>query len=339
MHGSQAAAWLFALCLLSFALAGCATAPQLLLADGGGRLDRAEIERAAAPLLGRGATVAVLVEGEGDTGARFARHLDAAGLLRGGEIAPEAIGVYISYAPRYSELRVGARWSGAVPPAELEAIRQGLNDALRADDPTGGAAAALGAIDGRIGAPWWAALTPGALAIGGGVALALGAPLLLWYRAKRQRRRAWDQEQYAQRIAGLRDSLIFELESLAGKASSAAERAKKKDRRAALRGELTTLRGDLERLRRLEVTPASYQSFLRQQQALASQYRRIIGQAPAGRAQHAAAGSAGSVAGGSAYESSSTSDYDYGSSSSSYDSGSSSSSSDSGGESRAGGDW
>lgn len=336
MRLATAAAWLFACCLLTFAVSGCAAAGSLLLTDTGGRLDRAALERAAAPLLGRGAAVVVLAEGEGDAGARFARHLDAAGLLRGGEIAPEAIGVYISYAPRYSELRVGARWSGAVPPAELEAIRQGLNTALRADDPTGGVAAALGAIDGRIGAPWWA---PGTLAIGGGAALALGAPLLLWYRARRRRRRAWDEEQHEKRIAALRESLLYELESLAGKAAAAAERAKKKERRAALRGELTMLRGDLERLRRLEVTPASYQSFLRQQHALAEQYRRIMGQAPAGRAQHAAAGAAGSVAGGSAYESGSSSDYDSGGSSSSYDSGGSPSSSDSGGESRAGGDW
>ncbi|HWQ15338.1 MAG TPA: TPM domain-containing protein, partial [Roseiflexaceae bacterium] len=125
--------------LLAALLAGCATAPGRLVAvDDAGRLDRARVEAAAGPLVARGAAVAVFVVAQGDDrGEDFARRLDAVGLLRGGQIVPEGIGIYVSLAPRYSELRAGGRWSDALPPRRLRAIREeALNVELRAGRPT-----------------------------------------------------------------------------------------------------------------------------------------------------------------------------------------------------------
>ncbi len=53
--------------------------------------------------------------------------------------------------PRYSELRAGSRWSKALPPEALRAIRQEtLNPALRAGGFADGVAATLAALDARI---------------------------------------------------------------------------------------------------------------------------------------------------------------------------------------------
>ena len=142
-----------ALLLAVVLLAGCAASSgRLLLVDEAAMLDRARVEAAAAPLIARGAIVAVVVVQRGDEqGADFARRLQAAELLRGDAIVDEGIALYVSREPRYSELRAGGRWSGALPSDALRAVRQEvLNPALRAGSFTDGVAAALAALDTQI---------------------------------------------------------------------------------------------------------------------------------------------------------------------------------------------
>jgi uncharacterized membrane protein YgcG len=139
---------LFALALL---LMACTEQPpQLVLLDNTATLEAAELANLAAPLLDRGATV-VLVLAESGGEEDFARQLEAAGLLRGGQIAADAIGVYVSIEPRYSELRAGERWSSYLPATALERIRaEALNPALRDGQVAAGFAAALSATEAEI---------------------------------------------------------------------------------------------------------------------------------------------------------------------------------------------
>lgn len=148
-------AWIAALVLIML-LAGCAAVPgRLLVRDESGLLDQAQIEEAAAALLARGAVVGVFVAAQGDaTGDDFQRSLAAAGLLDRDQIAPEVIALYVSFAPRYSELRAGADWSARLPDAALrEARTQLLNPALRAGQPGAGLAATLLALDQQLAGP------------------------------------------------------------------------------------------------------------------------------------------------------------------------------------------
>jgi uncharacterized membrane protein YgcG len=144
------------LALLLFTTACTASPGRLLLDDDAGVLDAAAIEAAAAALVARGATVAVYTTETGDaTGAAFATLLAEDSLLRDGQIISDGIAVYVSFAPRYSELRVGSRWNADLPSDALEAIRaETLNPALRAGDATTGIAATLTAIEGRMGGGW-----------------------------------------------------------------------------------------------------------------------------------------------------------------------------------------
>lgn len=141
---------------LAALLAGCAAAPgRLLISDGAEALDPAQLEAAAAPLVARGAAVAVFVVPAGDaTGADLTRRLDAAGLLAGGEITPAALAIYVSFEPRYSELRAGTRWSRSLPDAALREARSGvLNPALRDGRAGEGVAATLQALEARLASP------------------------------------------------------------------------------------------------------------------------------------------------------------------------------------------
>jgi hypothetical protein len=139
---------------LALIAAGCGAASpgRLLVADEAMLLDRARVEAAAGPLLVRGAALAVIAVPAGDdSGADFTRQLDAAGLLHAGQIAPAAIALYVSFAPRYSEIRSGTDWSPRLPNEALRAIRlETLNPALRAGAASEGVAAALAALDARI---------------------------------------------------------------------------------------------------------------------------------------------------------------------------------------------
>jgi len=151
--------------LLFLALAACAAAPgRVLLFDETEQVGRAVIEAAAAPLVARGAVVAVFVVAQGDAaGADFQGRLAEADLLKDEERAPEAIALYVSFAPRYSELRAGTRWSGDLPDAALREVREGaLNPALREGRVAAGVADTLLALEGRLANPpllerviWW----------------------------------------------------------------------------------------------------------------------------------------------------------------------------------------
>jgi uncharacterized membrane protein YgcG len=137
-------------------LVGCVAAPgSLMLDDETGSLERAALEAAATPLLARGARVVIIVAARGDeTGADLAGRLDAAGLLEGGQVAPDALVLYVSYAPRYSELRAGTRWSRRLPATALREARTTLlNPALRDDQLAQGLAATLQALEARIASP------------------------------------------------------------------------------------------------------------------------------------------------------------------------------------------
>lgn len=137
---------------LALLLAACAASPEarLLLLGETRALDEAALGAPAAPLLGRGATVVLALADSG--GAEdFARQLESAGLLRGGQIAADAIGVYVSMDPRYSELRAGARWRPYLSSSALERIRaEALGPALRAGEVSAGFAAALAAAEAEI---------------------------------------------------------------------------------------------------------------------------------------------------------------------------------------------
>jgi hypothetical protein len=141
-----------AICAIAILAAACGRARGgLMFADEAAALERARVEAAAAPLNQLGLTLAVFSVANGDTtGDDFSRRLEAAGLLRSGKIAPDAIALYISFEPRYSELRAGGDWSSALPDAALRDIRVSLlNPALRSGDATGGVVAALAALDER----------------------------------------------------------------------------------------------------------------------------------------------------------------------------------------------
>src|SRR5215213_1346684 len=141
-----------ALFAIAIVAASCGRSPgTLVFVDQAAALDRAQIEAAAAPLIELGVTVAVFTAANGDAnGDDFTRRLEAAGLLRSGQIVPAAIALYISFEPRYSEFRAGADWSSVLPDATLRAIRlDTLNPALRTGDATGGVIMALAALGER----------------------------------------------------------------------------------------------------------------------------------------------------------------------------------------------
>src|SRR5688500_18782072 len=152
----------FALLLLVVLLGACGTDQgRLVVVDATGAFDRSRIAVAAQPLLARGVALAVIAVDRGDDrGDDFTRQLDALGLRAGDAIAPEAIALYVSFDPHYSELRAGSRWSPSLPNDLLRTIRlDALNPALRTGDATGGIAAALAALEQQLAAParrpWW----------------------------------------------------------------------------------------------------------------------------------------------------------------------------------------
>jgi hypothetical protein len=152
LPGGPALLWALALAALLLAACGRSAAPALIVRDERELLDPRRVADAAAPLLARGAGVALFVAERGDdSGEDLSRRLAAEGLIAGGDIAPPLLVVYISYNPRYTELRAGSEWSGLLPPATLRMIREGrLNPALRAEDPDDGVAATLAALEAEI---------------------------------------------------------------------------------------------------------------------------------------------------------------------------------------------
>lgn len=130
--------------IASLLLTGCAakaSSPGLLIIiDETERLSQARVAQAAAPLLQRGATVAIFIVERGDNnGNDMTIHLSNAGLRGYDRIVPNALAIYVSYEPRYSELRVGSNWSAALSQDVLHTIHtEALNPALRNGNVTDG---------------------------------------------------------------------------------------------------------------------------------------------------------------------------------------------------------
>lgn len=189
----------FTLLALLLLLASPALAQgRLIYHDDAGRLDRARVERAAGPLLDRGAVVAVYTVASGNE-TDFADRLEQDGLASSGSVNANMVAIYVSFNPRYSAIRYGDRWNAALGVNNnVEAIRTGqLNVGLAASDVTGGFVNALSAIDQAIKSPPTAGggtnvtvesgtFTPVVLGVIFLVLLLVGGPLL--YRSYKKRR-------------------------------------------------------------------------------------------------------------------------------------------------------
>src|SRR5689334_5574277 len=103
-----------AILLLLLATPALAQSGQLIYHDDAGRLSRAQVTSAAQKLIARGAQVAIYTVNSNGGADDFQRRLEADGLAQGGSIKPDAITIYISYNPRYSEIRAGDTWNAAL---------------------------------------------------------------------------------------------------------------------------------------------------------------------------------------------------------------------------------
>ena len=119
------------------------------------QLDTAAVQRAAQPLIARGAQVGVFIVvqrgGEDDALRRYQR----AGLAGGSAINADAILIYVSFDPRYSEIAYGDRWNAALRTNDnAETIRQNrLNPGLAGGNTTRGVVDALTEIERSIASP------------------------------------------------------------------------------------------------------------------------------------------------------------------------------------------
>jgi len=134
---------LIALLLLTGCTTRAASPGRLFVSDETERLRQSEVAKAAAPLVQRGARVVVLTVQRGDNnGDDLTRRLTAInpqGHSSHDRIPPDAIAIYVSYEPRYAELRAGKNWSDALTNDVLTDIRtKTLNPALRKDNVTNG---------------------------------------------------------------------------------------------------------------------------------------------------------------------------------------------------------
>jgi hypothetical protein len=141
--------------LLLLAAPALAQSGRLVYHDDAGTLDRSKVTRAAQPLVNRGAQVAIYTVNSNGGADDFQRRLEAEGLASGGSVNPNLIAIYISYNPRYSEIRGGDRWNAALKTNNnIDAIRNNeLNAGLRDGDASTAVGNALGAIDQAIANP------------------------------------------------------------------------------------------------------------------------------------------------------------------------------------------
>jgi hypothetical protein len=321
---AMVAALALALILL---LAACGASPgRLLIEDEGGTLDRARVEIAAAPLLERGATVAVFIAGRSAAPeADLVRRLDAAAMLSGGEIIPSGIAVYASIEPRYSELRAGSRWSRRLPDAALGEVRLArLNPALQANELTNGVASTLAAIDARASTPALAERIGRALLVvflaAGTVAVIGRSPLGPWL-GKRWRGSApeqllqslWGRTPWGRaRLLRILKIVLLRVEDRAEFARSWCQKASSTNRRDVGGPLMARLRAlDHERAR-LQKAPADHTQLAGLEQ-LANDYtslgwdaERVCPKPPARQARAGAAAGAAAVAGAAASQSDSS---------------------------------
>ena len=137
------------LCALLYATSALAQVSGLFLVDEGRRLDRGAIERAAQPLLNRGARVAVFAVDNGRAG-RFDELLAEYGLARGDQVIDDMIAIFVSFNDRYSEIRYGDRWVPALDSTSTAIQSRQLNENLAANRPTQAFSETLGALDRAI---------------------------------------------------------------------------------------------------------------------------------------------------------------------------------------------
>ncbi|GAB4210491.1 MAG: chromosome segregation ATPase [Roseiflexaceae bacterium] len=122
----------------------------LAIRDDIDRLNDSQIERAAQPLVDKGATVAIYAAQTGGD-AEFDRRLTRDQLLRNGQIPNNLVAIYVSLDDRYSSIRYGNTWRSALN-TRVNSIRADqLNAGLSANDFTPGVISALGAINTAIG--------------------------------------------------------------------------------------------------------------------------------------------------------------------------------------------
>lgn len=144
--------WIALLLLLLHIHPLFAQSGDFIFVDEIGDLNRSQIERAAQPLIRRGATVAVFRVEEGGADDFVAR-LRAAGLARSSsQVDPDMIAVYVSTGPNYSEIWGGDSWNAALGVNDnAEALRVStLNPKLASGDLSGAFVDTLGAVDNAI---------------------------------------------------------------------------------------------------------------------------------------------------------------------------------------------
>ncbi|HEX9441315.1 MAG TPA: TPM domain-containing protein, partial [Roseiflexaceae bacterium] len=140
--------------LLLLAAPALGQSGSLIYHDDAGRLDRSQIQSAAAQLVNRGAKVAIYTTTGGGPDD-FLRRLEQDGLASGGSVDPYLVAIYVSTNPNYSEIRGGDNWNAALKTNNnIDAIRNNeLNAGLRSGDFTAGFVNALTAIDRAIASP------------------------------------------------------------------------------------------------------------------------------------------------------------------------------------------
>jgi hypothetical protein len=125
------------------------------IVDPDNRLDRYPIELAAQPLINRKIPLAVVVVPEGsDESVPTSERFNETHLFRQFEEAsprPKAIGLYVSFEPRYSEFITGDDWQFILDPSTLQQIRlEVLNPALRDGQISSGVAQSLTAFEAKL---------------------------------------------------------------------------------------------------------------------------------------------------------------------------------------------
>lgn len=202
---------------------------QLIVRDPGGRLDRNAVERAARPLLDRGAAVAVYVVDNGGPDD-FTERLVDDGLVRSdGLMRTNAIAIYVALNQRYSEIGYGDDWNAALEVNDnAEYIRAtALNPGLSAGDFTRGVTTALGAIEESIKNPPQPGgginIDPTPIVVGVGGLAALGAG---GYALARRRRAAKARNTAQQRLKDAREEAGALITALGQRFNAATEKAK-----------------------------------------------------------------------------------------------------------------
>lgn len=127
---------------------------RIVFTDPGGLLDRAAIQRAAQPLINRGAEVAIYLVPSGDN-SDFRSRLTKDGLLRDSLYRTKMIAIYVALDSRYSVISSGDGWNAALAVNDnRDLIRtQKLNPGLSSKDYTAAFTATLGAIEAAIVSP------------------------------------------------------------------------------------------------------------------------------------------------------------------------------------------